>query len=242
MGALSGSRTYFILAPLIIVLFMYGALIGPNVRRGTSIVLVSTIVILMAFAGVFLAFPDVVETLINRQQSAVSAEGSTLGRLAYMGTDFIRHLSVAEPFGAGAGLGTNIGSFIYAGRRTFAVTEYELTRIVLEFGPMFGLIHIALRFAFVAYLLQRATQAARAGELLPISLMGVVIPLFTAGPLTTQNSLLSIGWFAAGLCLLACKPEIAEVVTGRRARSSRRPAGAQVEVMSPDQASALGDS
>ncbi|CAN1536932.1 hypothetical protein MCEMIH16_01618 [Caulobacteraceae bacterium] len=242
MGALSGSRTYFILAPLVIALFMYGALIGPNVRRGASIVFVLTIVILIAIAGVFLVFPDVVETLINRQKSAVSAEGSTFGRLAFMGTDFIRHLSIAEPFGAGAGLGTNIGSFIYAGRRTFAVTEYELPRIVLEFGPMFGLIHIGLRFAFVAYLFRRATQAARAGELLPISLMGVIIPLFTAGPLTTQNSLLSIGWFAAGLCLLACKPEIAEAVISRRARSSRRAAGAQVEVMSPDQAGALGDS
>lgn len=222
MGALSGSRTYFILAPLIIVLFMFGALMGRNVKRGANIVFVSAIVVLMVFSGVFFIFPSAVATLVNRQQMAVIEEGSTLGRLTFMGTDFVRNLSIAQPFGAGAGLGTNIGSYIYAGRRTFAVTEYELTRIVLEFGPAFGLIHIVLRFAFVLYLFRQAMGAARRGELLPIALMGVIIPLFTAGPLTTQNTLLSVGWLAAGLCLLACKPTVGINVAPKKSRTARR--------------------
>ena len=222
MGALSGARTYFILAPLIVALFMFGGLAGRNVRRGANIVFVSAIAILMTFSVVFFMFPDAMTTLINRQQSAVAGEGSTFGRLAFMATDFIRHLAFAQPFGAGAGLGTNIGSYIYAGRRTFAVTEYELSRIVLEFGPTFGLIHIVLRFAFVVYLFHKAMQAARHGELLPIAMMGVIIPLFTAGPLTTQNSLLSIGWFAAGLCLLACKPGVGVTFAPRQSRAAGR--------------------
>ena len=222
MGALSGSRTYFILAPLIIVLFMFGALSGSNVKRGANTVFISAIVILTMFSGVFFIFPDAIATLINRQQMAVTDEGSTLGRLTFMGTDFVKNLSIAQPFGAGAGLGTNIGSYIYAGRRTFAVTEYELTRIVLEFGPTFGLVHIILRFAFVAYLLRQAMLAARRGELLPIALMGVIIPLFTAGPLTTQNTLLSIGWLAAGLCLLACKPTVGIKNAPKKGRLSRK--------------------
>jgi hypothetical protein len=222
MGALSGARSYFILAPPIIALFMYGAMSGRNVWRGATIAFASAIAVLLVFTAAFFLFPDAVETLINRQNNAVSEEGSTFGRLAFMATDFIRHLSIAQPFGAGAGLGTNIGSYIYAGRRTFAVAEYELTRIVLEFGPTFGLVHIALRLAFVVFLFRKAAEAARRGELLPMALMGVIIPLFTAGPLTTQNSLLSIGWLAAGLSLLACKPTVGDTVAPRPTRAQRK--------------------
>ena len=202
MGLFSGARTYFIIAPVILAFAALGALLSANWRTAAQAAMTIGLLGGLSYVAAALIFPDVIQALLLRQSSAVSAEGATTIRLLVMLTQFLEKLANTSALGEGAGLGTNIGSYLYAGRRTFALAEYELTRIVMEFGPFFGLVAIALRFYFVGWISWVSIKAGLRGNPEPLAYLGFLIPLFSAGPITAQNSLLSLGWLAVGMSLV----------------------------------------
>jgi hypothetical protein len=76
--------------------------------------------------------------------------------------------SSKQPFlGLGTGMGTNVGSQLLTGERTFLIDEGEWGRLIGELGPLMGIIAILLRVGFVIKLGLGCYRRLIVGDLLP---------------------------------------------------------------------------
>jgi hypothetical protein len=113
----------------------------------------------------------------------------------------------APLFGAGIGVGSNVGARLLSGKVGFLLAEDEWSKIFLELGPVLGLAFIGLRIVLTCYLglvSLRALMFRR--ESLPILLFsaaGVAVFEYQWGPPT----ILGFAVLGAGMILAALKPE-----------------------------------
>jgi hypothetical protein len=132
--------------------------------------------IIVAFVGLLIMsktsfFQHATETFFSRFTNASQVEGGLEGTL---GDRFLGGLVSAITgsfnqafFGAGIGIGTNVGSQLLAGSRGFLVHEEEWGRTVDELGPLLGLgvlfirVCLAAKFAIVSY------NNLKLGDMLP---------------------------------------------------------------------------
>ena len=148
---MSGSRTYFASVGLVFAAYLASALTAPRAASmGRRTVFAVASVVGMALL-MTVVFPQAWETMTQRQEDAVAAEGSTLGRAVHMATEMVSAIGQAPPFGFGIGAGTNAGIYAATGELAFTLAEYEWTRIVLECGPVFGLMVIGVRVALTLW-------------------------------------------------------------------------------------------
>lgn len=204
MGVVSGSRTYFLSAGLIFMCFVISAVASIGtvsfVRRAfyASISLVGLMVLVTT------VFPQALETMLERQANAVEAEGATSDRALYIATEMFSVIGETPLFGRGIGFGTNAGAFVATGELSFTLAEYEWTRIVLECGPILGLLVIGMRVMLTMGLGILALRATlRRGDAAPLIMFGLVAPLIFYAQITEYNTLISLGWFSLGLlCVL----------------------------------------
>lgn len=109
----------------------------------------------------------------------------------------------APLLGRGIGLGTVAGARLMTGQHTFLLAEDELTRCILELGPVLGFAFVGWRFWLAGHLLWLGwRKLTRHGDILPWLLAGgSVLGLCSAqwGPATT----LGFSVFGAGLALAA---------------------------------------
>ena len=167
-------------------------------------------------------FPQAWETMAQRQTDAVEVEGSTFVRAVHMATEMMSAIGQAPTFGFGVGAGTNAGSLCGDGEVRFALAEYEWTQIVLECGPVFGLMVIGVRVALTVWCGVIALRANLAhGDAGPLILFGYVAPLLFYSQVSGQNTLLSFCWFSLGLLLALASTSSAPL---RRSRPSQRAA------------------
>jgi hypothetical protein len=82
----------------------------------------------------------------------------------------------------------------------------EWERIVMEFGPIFGLMFLGLRVFCVIYLAQRSLRALRRNNMLPWLLLPVVAPPIIIYTLEQPTNLGFIV-LGAGLLLAAARSE-----------------------------------
>ena len=168
-------------------------------------------------------FPQAWETMTQRQEEAVAAEGSTLSRAFHMATEMFSAIGQAPPFGFGIGAGTNAGIYAATGELAFTLAEYEWTRVVLECGPVFGLLVIGVRVALTLWCGAIALRANVAnGDAGPLVIFGYVAPLLFYSQISGQNTLLSFCWFSLGLLLALARTSLAPL---RRSRATQRAAG-----------------
>ena len=109
----------------------------------------------------------------------------------------------------GFGLGSGILGAVAAitGDRHFALAETEWDRIVLELGPLLGLLFIGLRVVLVAWLLRRALIANRMfGNPSGLVLFGFVGPHLLVGQVTMSGQGAMFAWLFVGLILAATNP------------------------------------
>lgn len=220
MGLLSGSRTYFLFAASAGICFVGIAVaVGPS--RTKVMALLVTIAATAFGVLAMLAMPSVAGNLLERQTEAVANEGSTLDRIGEVVGGFLGEAAHVPIFGYGLGSGTNIAAFLANGRTDHILAEYELTRIVQELGPLFGGFYILLRWAFLLWLLGVTIRAAARGNLQPACFTGFLVPVFLAHDITLQNTMIGIGWFAAGI-LLCAERVGGDLLPERRANAPRR--------------------
>ena len=225
MGVVSGTRTYFLSAGLIFVSFALSAVTSgdpaPAVRRGlyAALSLIGLVVLMTV------VFPQSFATMTERQADAVEGEGSTLARALFMGTEMFSVIGDTPLFGHGIGFGTNAGAFAATGAVTFTLAEYEWTRIILECGPLLGLLVIIARVLLTMWVGVLAVRAnMRRGDAAPLILFGFVAPLIFYAQISGQNTMLSFAWFSLGLLL-------ASIRTAAKASSlSIAPQGRPVEL------------
>jgi hypothetical protein len=207
MGALSGSRSYFLSALTVFIGYMAVGFVTGRLRSAFRALLIGAGLLGVFGIAFVVVFPQALVTMSERQENAVGEEGSTQDRLLYIFTEFADELSSTPAFGRGVGLGTNAGTFVGTGERGFALAEYEWTRLVQELGPFVGILIIFTRILLFCYL---GMIALRASKLLcnnsPGAIFGFVGPLVLIGQVTTQNTILGLTWFAMGYLLAMARP------------------------------------
>ncbi len=108
----------------------------------------------------------------------------------------------APLFGAGLGVGTNVGARLLSGSLGFLLAEGEWARVVLELGPLLALPYLLTRVLICFALYSAAARSARGGNALPMLLFGACALLVLIGQFS-QASTLGFAVVGAGLCLAA---------------------------------------
>jgi hypothetical protein len=103
-------------------------------------------------------------------------------------------------FGRGLGIGTNAGSAILTGSRSFLLGESEWSRVVAESGPILGYAYILLRLAICVYLILQGWNALGRGDGTPILLVAASLVDMASGQFG-QPLTLGFAVFTAGVAL-----------------------------------------
>src|SRR5205085_11057184 len=105
-------------------------------------------------------------TRIELASGVEAASGGIGGRFFRELWAPLSHLAEVPFFGAGLGVGTNVGATLLTGQAQFLISEGEWGRILLEMGPLFGLLFVGFRLALALRLGKASLAAAQAGQLL----------------------------------------------------------------------------
>lgn len=110
--------------------------------------------------------------------------------------------------GHGLGMGTNFGARYTTGQLQFLLAEGEWARIILEVGPLLGLLTIFIRLAVAWLMLKLSLKAIGKGNHLPILLFGGSVLLVVSGQ-WGQSTTLGFAILGAGLTFAATRlPEV----------------------------------
>lgn len=111
-------------------------------------------------------------------------------------------------FGHGLGMGSNVGSMLLTGERTFLISEGEWGKTVGELGPLLGLGVIMLRLGLSAEIAIAAYRRLIKGDLLPWLLLGFALLNIPQGHWAQPTAL---GFFTLiGGLMLASLKEVKE--------------------------------
>ena len=109
--------------------------------------------------------------------------------------------------GYGLGLGGNASTLLgatIAGAVPLSIAETDWARHIVDLGPLFGLLFIALRVLLVGWLAGEAWRALRRGaSVLPALLFGFASIELLYGQITGQGTVNAYAWLFAGFCVAA---------------------------------------
>ncbi|MGA2051805.1 MAG: hypothetical protein ABSH19_00695 [Opitutales bacterium] len=106
--------------------------------------------------------------------------------------------------GVGVGYGTNMASAFLSGQRGFVLGEDEWPRLLLEIGPMLGVVFIGLRIALCFRLVAASLAALRRNNAVPILITSACF-LLVLNAQWAQPTTLGFAMFSAGLVLAAAR-------------------------------------
>lgn len=130
----------------------------------------------------------------------------------------VTNLSELPFFGRGLGMGTNVGSMLLAGDRTFLIAEEEWERVIGELGLFMGFTVILLRLVLTVTITLDCYRKLRGGDLLPWMLLSYGFLLLLQGGWSQPTSL---GFYTliGGLLLATLQNEQAPASFGERGYS-----------------------
>jgi hypothetical protein len=204
-ASVAGSRGFLIVIAISFVFFLIGSARYPRILRRITLIA----------AGAFVSFLCVAFLDIYKEGKAVTTERATNATINEGGLQGVVNRAI-EPllitpevlgrykfFGQGLGTGTvAAGALARAGDAQPDWAENEWSRVLLESGPLFGLVYLALRAAMVLGAFIQSMQAAGRGNFLAIALFGAAGPMFLTGQFgqpTSQGGAV----IGMGLCLAA---------------------------------------
>lgn len=200
IGALSGSRTYFGLAIIVMIFYVLAGLTSSNIAIGVKRLFYVFSLVFIFLIVFMVAIPKAYESMSQRQESAVAIEGSTVGR-AVDGLYIVKSFSHTPMFGYGLGAGSNAGNAV-RGTSGLSMGESEWERMINELGFIFGYPIIVLRVLFVIFLGYLGLIINRkTGDGASLIMFGFLASLLLVGQITMQNQLVAICWFAVGMQL-----------------------------------------
>ena len=147
--------------------------------------------------------------LSDRFTEAAQATDSSIagGLLARTYSGFVEGFRVFDRlplFGYGLGIGTNAGAKFVTGRAGFLLAEGEWARILLESGPIFGLLFLCWRTALTIRIGWLSLRALGQGEILSVILFSASFIALLDGQFG-QPTILGFAVFFSGLCLASTK-------------------------------------
>ena len=156
-----------------------------------------------------------VQVFAQRISNASGVEGGAAGvleRVAGGYVSFYPTLFNAPLLGHGLGVGTNVGAVLMSGKAQFLLAEDEWSRVVLELGPILGLLFVLYRIAIVVWIGRVAWRTAARRNPLSLLLFGCFFNSMLIGNLG-QPTILGFTILTAGLCLAAVRPHTSTVAT-----------------------------
>jgi hypothetical protein len=202
---LSGSRTAFFMSGLVVLASFFGLLFTRSLRRkttGIAILLVLVLSSVLLFTG---PFSESLDALSTRFEQAEHGEGSAVRRAVAPLFLFTDRILTAPIQGVGLGYGTTGGTYLTTGKAQLLLPEDEWSRVVMEVGPIFGLLYIGYRIVFACVLLVRCVRSARADNLLPFIFLGFIGFYLLAGNVTQTGTVHGYNWIFVGLTMAAMK-------------------------------------
>ncbi|WP_372753003.1 hypothetical protein [Mariniflexile sp.] len=164
------------------------------------------LVILLLGLSQFEFFQTSTEAFTARFEGASEAEGGLEGTLVdrYLGglVEAISNSAEKPFFGYGIGMGTNAGSQMLTGERTFLIAEEEWGRLIGEMGPLLGILAIFIRLAFALKLSLESFKSMKAGDFLPWILLSFALIVIPQGQ-WAQPTALGFSTLIGGLVLAA---------------------------------------
>lgn len=202
--AVSGSRTAFMHAAIIVGILMVMELVVPPARRRWRMLIGVPVMLslLVGFASV--TFPTALATLWERQTAAQESGEDFLTRsVGLMGGGFTL-LDRAQPLGSGIG-GLSVGGASLTGGQAFAGgAENESERVILELGVIFGPLYMLARWALALWLLGAAVvRLRREDDAVPLMLWSVAGVLLVIGQATSQGTINGYTWLFTGFTVAA---------------------------------------
>ena len=186
------SRTLFFQL-VITVLFAISSIMYKPKYLGGLILSIAGVLGLFVVLSFTPYFTNATAAFSSRFESANTIEGGLNG--VFMDR-FLGNLlggltsSSSQPFfGAGVGMGTNVGAMLLAGGKMFLIDEEEWGRIVGELGPILGLTIIFLRVQLAASIFFKSFSAMKKGLLLPWLLSSTGILMIAQGGWAQPTSL-----------------------------------------------------
>jgi hypothetical protein len=140
-----------------------------------------------------LFFQIATEAFTARFETANEIEGGVEGVLVdrYLG-GMIGAITSEEKvplFGFGLGMGTNVGSQLLTGSRTFLISEGEWGRLIGELGPILGLVIILIRLGFSIRVFSTSYKRMVSGDVLPWMLLSFGLLIIPQGQWAQPTSL-----------------------------------------------------
>jgi hypothetical protein len=229
----SGSRSVLLAVMVVLSSLLLILLVRPGAvnQFGRNLLIV---VVVLLIAVRLPVFKEGVQVLSDRFTSVAEAEetsiaGGLIARTFSGFTEGFLLIPRAPIGGYGLGIGTNGGAKFLTGRAIFLLTEGEWGRVILESGPIFGLLYLAWRTILTFHLGLFSFRQLKRGEILPIMLYGAGFLSLLSGQFG-QPTNLGFAVFVCGLCLASgntTKPIESETLplpdpaTSRMARRSR---------------------
>jgi hypothetical protein len=204
---LLGSRTVlFTMAALSVFTFFSGM---SQAARLAGLLKIVVVLLLAGFVAVQLPFFNhAVDTMTERWQQAAKSEGGVedvLNKRVLGVFEAGGEAGASAPWlGTGVGMGSNFAAAVTGNEGTFLAGENEWERVVVEFGPLCGLLFMGARVCFAIYMVMQAMRALKRNAALAWLLVPAVVPLLIM-TIMEQPTFLGFMVFGAGLCLAAAR-------------------------------------
>jgi hypothetical protein len=236
--AVSGSRSAVASVGLVVLSLLIIVVIRPEAvnQFGRSLLLV---VIIGWGISHLPIFKEGIGILSDRFTESAAAAESTIagGLLARTYSGFVEGFRVFDRlplFGYGLGIGTNGGAKFVTGRASFLLAEGEWARVLLESGPIFGLMFLCWRTVLTIRLAWLSLRALAYGETLSMILFSAGFVALLDGQFG-QPTILGFAVLLSGLCLASTNvgSEAASPIPAQLATSSPSAIPAMVGGRSP---------
>jgi len=165
-------------------------------------------IILFYFLSMLDFFQTAIMAFTERFTSASEEEGglenSIIDRFLAGSIAVLTNELSDDFWGAGLGIGTNVGASLLTGRRAFLISEGEWGRLIGEMGPLLGFLFITIRIVLVSSMFTKAWKVIGQGNYLPwllFSFGGILVLMGTWG----QPTALGFAVFSGGLILAAMR-------------------------------------
>lgn len=202
----SGSRAAILAGAIVVVVWIFGALAGRGLsnRLAPSLLIVVLAVFVLSEIEAFHEGKEAMAERLEVSAQFEQSQGGLLGRYFREIITPLRMLPSIPFFGAGLGVGTNVGANALTGQMQFLVSEGEWGRNLLEMGPLFGVLFLWLRVALVWDLGRRSFDAAKAGDLLPLLLFSACAVNLFNGQIA-QPTILGFTMLVAAFCAVCLR-------------------------------------
>ena len=205
------SRSLLLFAAVAGLFMVIGLLRKPKNLGRVLLLGVGACVALLALSQVSV-LQTPIEAFMSRFTAASEFEGGLRGSLGdrYLGglLGALVDSSQQPFFGYGIGIGTNAGSALLTGDRSFLISEGEWGRLIGEMGPWLGIGIIFIRLALCVKLATASYQRLLRDDLLPWILLGNALLVIPQAQ-WAQPTVLGFSTLVAGLLIAALRPDAA---------------------------------